>query len=55
VPISAYYGGSGKKVRRDMIKRYGEKKGKSVFYATAEKHGQKPGAKRRSQMLKHWR
>lgn len=27
----------------DMKKRYGKKKGESVFYATAESHDQKPG------------
>jgi len=40
MPVSAYYGGHGKKVMRDMKERYGAKKGKSVFYATANKRGQ---------------
>lgn len=55
MPISAYYGGHGSKVRRDMIKRYGKQKGERVFHATANKQGQKPGVLRRRQMLKHWR
>ncbi len=29
----------------DMKSRYGEKKGESVFYATANKRGQKPKRK----------
>lgn len=41
MPIDAYYGGHGRDVMRDMQKRYGAKKGKSVFYATAEKRGLK--------------
>ena len=40
-PIGDYYGGKGKKVMRAMKKRYGSKKGKSVFYATAKKRGLK--------------
>ena len=37
MPISKYYSGSGKKVMRSMKKTYGAKKGKRVFYATANK------------------
>jgi hypothetical protein len=37
VPLSSYYKGDGKQVMTDMIRRYGEAKGKSVFYATANK------------------
>ena len=37
MPISGYYKGSGNKVMASMKKRYGEKKGKQVFYATANK------------------
>jgi hypothetical protein len=40
MPISKYYGGHGEEVMSDMKKRYGGKKGKSVFYATANKRGQ---------------
>lgn len=39
MPQSEYYKGHGKEVMSDMKKRYGEKKGKSVFYATANKRG----------------
>ena len=45
MPISKYYKGSGEKVMKSMTKRYGAKKGKSVFYATANKQGMKPGRK----------
>lgn len=36
MPLSKYYGGHGKKVMRSMKRRYGAKKGKSVFYAAAK-------------------
>jgi len=39
MPLSKYYGGSGEKVMSSMKKRYGSKKGKEVFYATANKRG----------------
>lgn len=39
MPVSKYYGGHGEKVMRSMKKQYGEKKGKQVFYATANKRG----------------
>lgn len=39
MPISKYYKGHGEEVMRGMKKRYGEKKGESVFYATANKQG----------------
>jgi hypothetical protein len=42
MPISKYFKGRGSKVMKSMKKRYGEKKGKQVFYATAQKRGQKP-------------
>lgn len=44
MPIGAYYKGHGSDVMDDMVNRYGEKKGKSVFYATANKRGLKPMA-----------
>ena len=44
MPISEYFGGHGGKVMANMTKEYGPKKGKSVFYATANKKKQKPGA-----------
>lgn len=39
MPLSEYYGGHGEKVMRSMKKQYGDKKGKQVFYATANKRG----------------
>lgn len=38
MPVKAYYKGHGLEVMRDMIARYGQKKGKSVFYAKANKN-----------------
>ena len=44
MPIAEYYKGSGEKVMASMKKKYGEKKGKSVFYATAKKKDmERPG------------
>lgn len=37
MPISKYFNGNGKKVMKNMQDEYGPKKGKSVFYATANK------------------
>lgn len=37
MPLSDYYGGKGEKVMKSMEKQYGAKKGKSIFYATANK------------------
>lgn len=45
MPIGEYFEGSGKKVLANMQKEYGAKKGKSVFYATANKRNAKPGQK----------
>ena len=42
MPISEYYKGKGRKVMASMKARYGEKKGKEVFYATANKMKMKP-------------
>ncbi len=41
MPVKKYYSGHGEQVMEDMTKRYGKKKGKEVFYATANKrkHG----------------
>jgi hypothetical protein len=41
MPVGAYFKGHGNEVMRDMTTRYGAKKGKSVFYATANKRGMK--------------
>ena len=38
MPVSKYFKGKGKEVMKDMQKRYGRKKGKEVFYATANKN-----------------
>ena len=49
VPIGEYYKGEGRKVMKSMKDRYGEKRGKEVFYATANKRGMnRPGKKRAS-------
>lgn len=46
MPISGYYKGSGEKVMSDMQDRYGDEKGKQVFYATANARGMnRPGKK----------
>ena len=37
MPVSEYFHGKGRKVMKDMQARYGEKKGKSVFYAKVNK------------------
>ncbi len=42
MPVSKYFGGKGEKVMGSMTKQYGAKKGKSVFYATANKQKQNP-------------
>ena len=40
-PLSKYFAGKGKKVMHNMQEEYGEEKGKSVFYATANKKKKK--------------
>lgn len=42
MPLAKYFQGKGEKVMRAMSKHYGDKKGKSVFYATAKKQGLEP-------------
>ena len=37
MPLSKYFKGKGEKVMEAMKKQYGDKKGKQVFYATANK------------------
>jgi hypothetical protein len=37
MPISKHYKGKGAEVMKAMVKKYGEKKGKEVFYATERK------------------
>jgi hypothetical protein len=47
VPVSEYYKGSGEKVMSSMKKRYGDKAGERVFYATANKRDMnRPGKKK---------
>lgn len=43
MPVSEYFHGGGEKAMKNMKQEYGEKKGKQVFYATANKTGAKPG------------
>lgn len=45
MPVKSYFQGKGLDVMRSMLKKYGAKKGKQVFYATAEKKGMKPKGK----------
>lgn len=40
MPLSKYFHGKGKGVMSKMKKQYGDKKGKQVFYATANKKGE---------------
>lgn len=40
MPVSKYFKGKGDKVMSNMTKEYGAKKGKQVFYATANKKKQ---------------
>ncbi len=42
MPIGEYFKGKGEEVMGDMKERYGEDKGKSVFYATANKNKMRP-------------
>ncbi len=51
MPKSAYFGGHGKKVLKDMKKRYG-KRAESVFYATANARGLKPGERGKADKAK---
>jgi hypothetical protein len=37
MPVSKYFKGHGAEVMKNMKDQYGEKKGESVFYATANK------------------
>jgi len=46
MPVAKYFKGKGEKVMSNMKKEYGEKKGKEVFYATANKKGMKPKGKK---------
>ena len=52
MPIDKYFKGSGDDVMSSMQKQYGDKKGKSVFYATAQKTGMKPGTAKNAEPIK---
>lgn len=41
MPLKKYFKGKGEKVMEAMKKQYGDKKGKQVFYATANKEKKK--------------
>jgi hypothetical protein len=44
MPIAAYdryFGGNAAKAMRELVKRYGPQKGRSVFYATVNKRKKK--------------
>lgn len=41
MPVKSYFKGDGKEVMSKMKKKYGSKKGKKVFYATANKQKKK--------------
>lgn len=43
MPLNNYFKGKGEKVMDSMKEQYGSKKGKSVFYATANKKKGKKG------------
>ena len=42
MPIKKYFKGKGRKVMKGMKERYGDEKGKEVFYATANKQDMNP-------------
>jgi hypothetical protein len=48
MPLSKYFKGEGPKVMGNMQDRYGDDKGKKVFYATANKNNMAPPAKRKT-------
>lgn len=49
MPLDRYYGGHGESVMKSMQKQYGAKKGKQVFYATANRQ---KSAKKKSVRIK---
>lgn len=42
MPLSEYFKGRGRQVMESMQDRYGDAKGKSIFYSTANKQNQTP-------------
>ena len=51
MPISKYFKGSGTEVMANMKRQYGAKKGKQVFYATANKEKSMRGTKKQKKEL----
>ena len=52
MPISQYnefFGGDAEKAYNSMIKQYGEKKGKEVFYASVAKRKKAHGSKEKTE------
>lgn len=45
MPLKKYFKGKGEEVMKNMKKKYGDKKGESVFYGTANKRGLAPSDK----------
>lgn len=46
MPVSKYFGGKGAEVLRKMKKKYGDKRGTQIFYATINKQ-KNEGTRRR--------
>lgn len=46
MPVGEYFEGHGSKVMSSMQRKHGDKAGKRIFYATANKRGMKPAAGR---------
>jgi hypothetical protein len=47
MPVRAYFKGHGDEVMANMVRQYGAKKGRSVFYATANRRDETPKKKAR--------
>lgn len=45
MPISEYFKGKGKEIMKNMKDKYGDKKGKKVFHATAKSKNMEPSEK----------
>lgn len=46
MPVSKYFHGKGSAVMKDFVKRYGEERGRKMFYAVANKRGLAPKKKK---------
>ena len=53
MPIEKYFGGHGDEVMSDMQGKHGAKKGKQIFYATANKRKQGPDVSGKSGRVQH--